>query len=135
SSDLKGSQQDLKQDVQELKGSQQDMRQDVQELKGSQQDMKQDFQELKGSQQDLKQDLHGLKDNQQKMKQEFSSRFDTIEQKLDGVQKQVAKNAEHIVVMRDNIGRMKVIQERQEKTIDLLSRRSIDQEAEIKQIK
>ena len=108
---------------------------ELQSITEGQQDMKQDFQELKGSQQDLKQGLHGLKDNQQKMKQEFSSRFDTIEQKLDGVQKQVAKNAEHIVVMRDNIGRMKVIQERQEKTIDLLSRRSIDQEAEIKQIK
>jgi hypothetical protein len=80
-------------------------------------------------------ELQSLKEGQQNMRQEFTSRFDTIEQKLDGVKEQVAKNTEHIVVMRDDISQIKSVQERQEKTVDLLSRRSIDQEAEIKRIK
>lgn len=87
-------------------------------------------------------ELQDMKQVQQDMKSQINSRFDTLEtnlstlnkkvdvmdQKIDGIHEQVAKNSENIAVIKD-------LQARQEKTIDLLSRRSIDQEAEIKRIK
>lgn len=72
--------------------------------------------------------LEVMENEMQGMRKQFSDKFETLEQKIDGLHEQVAENAENIEIIKD-------VQERQEKTLDILSRRSIDQEAEIKRIK
>lgn len=76
------------------------------------------------------------------MKSQMTQGFEQVETKVDGVAEQVAENAEKIVAIKDNqktiadvIDKMASVQERQEGTIDLLARRSLDQEAEIRRIK
>ena len=83
------------------------------------------------------------------MKSQMNNRFDTLEaslaivhekvnvtdEKLDGVYEQTAKNGEDLKLVQTDIKQLKDIQERQEKTIDLLARRSIDHEAELRKIK
>lgn len=67
--------------------------------------------------------------------------FDEIEKKTDAIMEQVGKNAESITDLKETqqsignvINQIAIIQQRQEDTINILSRRSIDQEAEIKRI-
>ncbi|MBO1002687.1 hypothetical protein ACFSKI_21520 [Pseudogracilibacillus auburnensis] len=80
-------------------------------------------------------ELQSIKEEQQVIRQEFNDKFKTIERKIDGVHEQVAENAENITAILEDTKHIKNVQDRQEKTIDLLSRRSIDQEAELKRIK
>lgn len=65
-----------------------------------------------------------------------------ISTQLDNVAEQVAATSEKITDIKDNqkaiadvINQMSAVQERQEQTFNLLARRSIDQEAELKRIK
>lgn len=116
--------------------------QELKIIKQDQQEMKQDQQEMKQNQLEMKQEQQEIKQEQQQMKNTFTERFDVLEQKVDGIQDQVAKNAENITVMQTDVKDIKDmqqimigIQERQEKTIDLLARRSIDQEAELKRVR
>lgn len=112
-------------------------------------EVKQEQKEMRQEQQGMKQEQQGMKQELQDMKSQMNNRFDTLEaslalvnekvnvmdQKLDGVHEQVAINAENIKLMQVDINQLKDIKERQEKTIDLLARRSIDQEAELRKIK
>lgn len=107
------------------------------------------LQEMKQEQREMKQDQQGMKQEQQDIKSQMNNRFDTLEttlslinekvnvmdQKIDGVHEQVAKNVADITQLKAVQERMVTIQEHQEKTIDLLARRSIDHEAELRKIK
>lgn len=79
--------------------------------------------------------LEGMEKEQQEMKKEMSDRFDSLETKSDSIMEQVVKNSEDITVIKDNQQIIAEIVKRQEDTINILARRSIDQEAEIKRIK
>lgn len=108
-----------------------------------------ELREVKQEQKEMRQEQQGMKQELQDMKLQMNNRFDTLEanfalvnekvnvmdQTLDGVHEQEAKNAEKIKLMQADIKQLKDTQERQEKTIDLLARRSIDQEAELRKIK
>lgn len=65
-----------------------------------------------------------------------------IEKKIDGITEQVAENAENITKIKSNqetinnvINQMASLQKQQDETINILARRSIDQEAELRKIK
>lgn len=79
--------------------------------------------------------LETMEKEQQEMKKEMSDRFDSLETKSDSIMEQVVKNSEDITVIKDNQQIIAEIVKRQEDTINILARRSIDQEAEIKRIK
>lgn len=139
----------LKNDVQELKEEQSLMRQDIESLKEEQSLMRQDIENLKAEQLSLKEEQALFRQELADLKSAMNHRFDTLEtkfgmleNKFDSLQEQVAINCEDIkelkVGQKELLSRMEKfeqIQERQEKTIDLLARRSIDQEAEIRKIK
>lgn len=85
-----------------------------------------------------KQDLQRVEDKVQ----ELDQRLQTVEPKLDNMSKdlndlkdeqQQIKQA--VVEIDDIVRRIEVRQEQHELTLDLLSRRSIDQEAELRRIK
>lgn len=90
-------------------------------------------------------ELKGLKEEVSNVKQEqqtTNDRLTNVETSIVKVSNQVGTNAENITDIKDNqktiadvINRMSEVQERQEQTINLLARRSIDQEAELKRIK
>ena len=136
-------------ELQGMKQEQQEFKQDLQGMKQEQQEFKQELQGMKQDQQEFKQELQGIKQEQQDMKSQMNNRFDMLEttlgfvkekvngmdQKLDGIHEQVADNAENIETMKVDIKQIKDVQVRQEKTVDLLARRSIDQEAELRKIK
>lgn len=76
------------------------------------------------------------------MESKYDKEFANLNKKVDGITAQVVTNAEHISAIKDNqktlsnvINKIASVQERQEQTIDLLARRSLDQEAELKRIK
>jgi len=65
-----------------------------------------------------------------------------IEKKIDGITEQVAENSENITKIKSNqetisnvINQMASLQKQQDETINILARRSIDQEAELRKIK
>lgn len=89
-----------------------------------------------------------IEDEQQEMKSGISEiketleRLDDIEKKTNAIMEQVAKNAENITEIRSNqetisniINQMASLQKQQDETINILARRSIDQEAELRKIK
>lgn len=90
-------------------------------------------------------ELKGLKEEVSNVKQEqqtTNERLKDVETSIVNVSDQVATNAENITDIKTNqktiadvINQMATVQERQEGTINLLARRSIDQEAELKRIK
>jgi len=65
----------------------------------------------------------------------INDRLENIESKIDGITEQVAKNAETVTDIKDNLRIISSTIKNQEETINILSRRSIDQEAKIKSIK
>lgn len=82
--------------------------------------------------------LDSIENEQTEMKRiqtDMLKRFDDIEGKSDAIMEQVVKNSEDITVIKDNQQIIVDIIKRQEDTINILARRSIDQEAEIKRIK
>lgn len=90
-------------------------------------------------------ELKGLKEEVSNVKQEqqtTNERLTNVETSIVKVSNQVGTNAENITDIKANqktiadvINEMSTVQERQEQTINLLARRSIDQEAELKRIK
>ncbi len=93
--------------------------------------MKDEISTIKNDQTIMKDEISTIKNDQGTMKQELKS----INGTLDVIYEQVAKNAENITELKMDTKSIKEVQKRQERTIDLLSRRSLDQEAEIKRIK
>ena len=87
-------------------------------------------------------ELSNLNERVEKMEQKFSAKFDTLESKNNAIMEQVVKNSEDITEIRSNqetisnvINQMASLQKQQDETINILARRSIDQEAQIKMIK
>ncbi len=94
-------------------------------------------------------EMNEMKTEMHEMKTEMNQRFDTVDSRLknledksDAVYEQVVKNTEDITALKENqkiignvVNQIATIQQRQEDTINLLARRSLDQEEEIKRIK
>ena len=79
----------------------------------------------------MKNDISEVKQTQTKM----LKRLDDIDKNSDAIMEQVVKIPEDITVIKNNQQAIADIVRRQEDTINILARRSIDQEAEIKRIK
>lgn len=72
----------------------------------------------------------------------LGTQLDKLETKIDGISEQVAKNAEDITDIKDNqkiianvIDKVASVQERQEKILESLSLRSLEQEVDIRDLK
>jgi len=92
---------------------------------------------------DVKQSM-ATKNELENIKQNMATKKDLedVKQIIKVVSEQVATNAENITEIKENqkvigdvINQIADIQERQESTINLLARRSLDQEDEIRRIK
>ncbi|MFC5450104.1 histidine kinase [Paenibacillus aestuarii] len=124
------SEQLLQQILTELKGiktDQQSMRIDIQELKI-------DVQELKTSQQSMRVDIQELKTGQQKLEAEI------IEIKKDTalipfIQQAITEASKEIAVASESVRHIEGTLTDHETIIDMLSRRSLEQEAAVKRIK
>lgn len=128
-------------EIQEVKQEQKEMRAEQKEMKQDQQAMSQSLKAVQSEQKSMQLGQQSMKQELQDMKSQMNSRFDTIEtilsthgerfnvieQKLDVVYEQTANNAE-------DVGEIKKGQMKQDKTIEVLSRRSLDQEADIKRM-
>src|SRR5690625_2313211 len=92
--------------------------------------------------------LNCITEDQQEMKQEFASmkqEFAGMQKDITGMKQDIAdmkKHTEDIPSMKvaildtnDRVKRIEATVEKHDLTLDLLSRRSIDQEAELKRIK
>ncbi|RWR11121.1 hypothetical protein QNH23_03550 [Siminovitchia fortis] len=104
---------------------------------------------VKDEVQSVKSDVQGVKDEVQGVRSQMNNRFDALETRMSNMElkmhdlKEEMKNlgTDNISVKQAVIETNKVVkrieqtQESHERTLDLLSRRSIDQEAEIKRIK
>lgn len=62
------------------------------------------------------------------MEKKYDHQFAKLDKKIDGINKQVVSNAENIAVINNKLNIF-------DSTIDILSRRSIDHEAELKRLK
>lgn len=96
----------------------------LERIETEQQGMKQELQGIKQEQQGMKQELQEIKQEQQGMKQ------DLLEMKQDQV---LIKRA--VLETNDRLKNVETILENQHRIIELLSARSIQQEAELKRIK
>jgi|SRR5690625_1738946 len=90
--------------------------------------------ELRGMKQEMKQE-------QRVMKQVFTEKLEIVGQKLDRILEQVEINAENIAVMQGDLNQLKdleekivKIQERQDRTIDILKKQSINQKTGLRTI-
>lgn len=110
-----------------------------------------DIQHLKTEMGSMKSEIIDMNSRFDKLETRFDTletRFDVLEDKVDNTQQQVATNAEQISIIRDEQQQVKTTlanthkiakqietsQANHERTLDILSRRSIDQEAELKQL-
>jgi peptidoglycan hydrolase CwlO-like protein len=122
---------ELKRDVQELKG----MKKDVQDLKTDVNELKADFNELKADFNELKADVNELKADVNELKADVQD----SKTRLKKVETVVIHIPKHFEVLENSVGnemkRLADIQERQQRTLDLLSARSVEHEAEIKALK
>ncbi|HLR42656.1 MAG TPA: hypothetical protein VK067_05345, partial [Pseudogracilibacillus sp.] len=82
----------------------------------------------------VKSDMHTMKDEMTTMKSDMLQRFDDIEKKSDIIIEQVVKNAEDIIFLKNNQQAFQDIYHKQDQTLTLLSKRSIEQEARIENI-
>jgi chromosome segregation ATPase len=78
----------------------------------------------------------------------METRMNSVEEKIDGITRQVVNNSEQLFELKngqqhiqqavreteETVARIELTQKHQERTIDLLSRRSIDQEAELRRL-
>ncbi len=78
----------------------------------------------------------------------MGTRMNSVEEKIDGITRQVVNNSEQLFELKngqqhiqqavreteETVVRIESTQKHQERTIDLLSRRSIDQEAELRRL-
>src|SRR5690606_23219483 len=97
--------------------------------------------------QSVKSELASVKDEVQNVKSQMNSRFDTMEAKFSILETKIENMATKedvadipnlkmaISESLDMMKRIQSTQEMQERTLDFLSRRSIDQEAELPMIK
>lgn len=94
--------------------------------------------EMKKAQLNMHSDLKSIKEHQEKMKsdiKEIKQTQKSLIKKSDVIIEQVVRNSEDITYIKENQQIIADIVKRQEDTINILARRSIDQEAEIKRIK
>ena len=86
---------------------------------------------LEAMENENKQEFSAIRQEISNVKEDIS----IISTKSDAIMEQVVKNSEDITTIKDNQQIIAEIIKRQEDTINILARRSIDQEAEIKRIK
>ena|SRR5690625_1102430 len=86
---------------------------------------------IEHEQQEMKSGISEIRETQKEMLE----RLGDIEKKSNAIMEQVVKNSEDITTIKDNQQTIADIVKRQEDTINILARRSIDQEAEIRKIK
>lgn len=115
----------------ETKNELREIKSEQSEIRSEQLETKNEIREIKNEQKKIKSDVSEIKQTQTHMLQ----RFDDIEKLSDSIIEQVLKNSEDITVIKDNQQIIVDIVKRQEDTINVLARRSIDHEAEINRIK
>ncbi|TYA14403.1 hypothetical protein FRY98_01560 [Paenibacillus faecis] len=103
----------------------------LERIETEQQEMKQELQGIKQEQQGMKQELHEIKQELQEVKEEqLGMKQDLLEMKQDQV---LIKRV--VLETNDRLKNVETILENQHRIIELLSARSIQQEAELKRIK
>src|SRR5699024_1166310 len=105
-----------------------------QSMKNEMTTVKSDMHTMKDEVTTMKSDIHTMKDEVTTMRSDMLQRFDDIEKKSDIIIEQVVKNAENITFLKNNQQAFKDIYYKQDRTLTLLSKRSIEQEARIENI-
>ncbi|MFA8439419.1 hypothetical protein [Pueribacillus sp. YX66] len=134
----------LKSDMNGLKSKVSGLKSDMNGLKSEVSGLKSDMNGLKSEVSGLKSETQGLKTEIQDVKSQMNSRFDTLETRISNLEVE-QRNMKEVMATKDNIASVQVVvveitdtvkriektQDSHDHILDILSRRTIEHEAEI----